>query len=221
MNSTGLPYPSYSWFSLSALKVSSYKCKLPLFLVFWYRQNKSIWLAKMLIPCAHENVGGIRSFLQIWLHSPETKLSFKNLMKCLALLVAKITMLQFAFCRGYLVSKPGETATEPELGASSLYLKWELGAKQCVRGVGVPQTWRQRKTLLKRGCLKGWSSLDGGVPWDSAISFFLSTPYCSLSLLSWVSPPSPSFRGSFMSPDLHCFSFPHGFMHPGHKYYNN
>lgn len=55
-------------------------------------------------------------------------------MKCLALLVAKITMLQFAFCRGYLVSKPGEAATEPELGASSLYLKWELGAKQCVRG---------------------------------------------------------------------------------------
>lgn len=86
--------------------MSSYKCKLPLFLVFWYRQNKSIWLAKMLIPCAHENVGGIRSFLQIWLHSVETKLSFKNLMKCLALLVAKITMLQFAFCRGYLVSKP-------------------------------------------------------------------------------------------------------------------
>lgn len=32
------------------------------------------------------------------------KLSFKKLMKCLALLVAKITMLQFALCGGYLVA---------------------------------------------------------------------------------------------------------------------
>lgn len=177
------------------------KCKLPLFLVFWDRQNKSVWLEKMLILYAHENVGGIRSFLQIWLLSPETKLSFKNLMKCLALLVAKDNHASVCILQGLSCVKARETATEPQLRASSLYLKWELGVKQRVRGVGAPQTWRQRKTLLKNGCLRGWSRLAGGsrgiLP--SPASSTLLTAHCHCS--PGVSSPSPSFHGSFMSPD--------------------
>lgn len=218
MNSTGLLYPTYSWFSLSALKVSSCKCKLPLFLVFWDRQNKSVWLAKLLILYAHENVGGIRSFVQIWLHSPETKLSFKNLMKCLALLVAKITILQFAFCRGYLVSKPEKL----QLNQSFLYLS-EMGTrcKTMCQGCWCATDLETEKNFTEERLSEGLSRLDGGSRWvlPSPASSPLPVAHCHCSPA--VSSPSLSFHGSFVSPDEHCFRFLCGFMHPGHKYDNN
>lgn len=108
-----------------------------------------------------------------------------------------------------------------ELRASSIYLKRELTVRRCVRDVGAPQTWRQRKTLLKRGRLRGWSSLDGGfrVVLPSPASSPLLTAHWHRSPLA--SSLSPSLHGSFMSPDWHHFTFPYGFMNPDHKYDNN
>lgn len=192
MNSAGLLYPTYSWFSLSALNVLPCKCNSPLFLVFWDRQNKSVWLAKMLILCAHENVGGIRSFLQIWLRSPEPKLSFKKLMKSLALLVAKITMLQFVFCRGYLVvSKPEKLQLNHRV-TSFLYLSYK-GAycKMMHQGYWCATDLETEENFTQERPSERLIQPGGGFPCGSAIFCLLSTPHCSLPSLCSSFIPQP------------------------------
>lgn len=190
MKATGLFYPTYSQFSLSALSVLPFKCKHTIFLVFWDRQNRSVWLAKMLILCSHENVGGIRSFLQIWLPSPEPKLSFKKLMKCLALLVAKITMHQFVFFwRLSCFVKAREAVTKPQSYELPLFIL--KAVKRRVRDAGAPQTWRQRRALLRSVCLRCWSAwfCSLGAPllvphWHHFLQLHPSAHPCRA--LSWV-----------------------------------